>query len=508
MADLETRWAALASAALVGTARRPDPVSLGLPVEPRASAEPPVALLDQLALAATWRTAGARPTSAATPPPAPEEVLPTAPERALQLLDIVLTQPPGGPGARPGLLERWAVECRAAGVRVAHRHLVPLLDLAASRPGLRSSVVPVLGERGRWLAQQSAAWVDLVGPPELGEAADTAQATEPADPTEPSELLPPDWRLRPVADQVDLLIAARRRDPDVARAAVAELLDQASAKERAQLLEVLAVDPLPADADLLEQVLDDRAASVRAVATRILDGLPTSARALRMAARLRPLIDVQRKALRRTVVVELPDDPGPDGVRDGLGPAPRGVSVRALHLTEIIAGAPLSTWGEATGWSPADVVRHLRVDSEVWAGLRRAAAAQRDPDWADALLDDARCPLDGELVELVPESRAARLVLTRLRSVPPDERFALLARLPGPWSAELTAAAVGELRRNGINAFRLAHGLDLLGDRFDPGALPVLHDWHRSVADEQVRKRLGQILSTMTFRQSISEAFR
>ena len=76
------------------------------------------------------------------------------------------------------------------------------------------------------------------------------------------------------------------------RARIPERWETDSAQDRALAVAALAVGLGPADEPFLERCLDDRAKGVREEAQRLLDRLPGSARAARMAARLRPLISV------------------------------------------------------------------------------------------------------------------------------------------------------------------------------------------------------------------------
>ena len=117
----------------------------------------------------------------------------------------------------------------------------------------------------------------------------------------------------------------------------------------------------PDDEPFLERRLDDRARSVREDAAELLDRLPGSARAARMADRLRPLLTTHG-TLRKHLEVELPDDPDAAAVRDGLVDPGPGVSKRACWLEQIVAGAPLEVWTEVTrAERPAKVVAMLRA---------------------------------------------------------------------------------------------------------------------------------------------------
>jgi len=508
--ELAPWWGQVSASALVGTARRPAPrLSPALGVEGRPDADPETALLDQLALGGAWLAAGVAPGAAAPAAPAapaPAEHRPLAPARALHLLDVVLTQPPGGQSARDGLLALWADECARGGFHVPHRVLPELLELVTTRAPLRPAVLAVVGERGRWLAAQSPSWRVLLedsAPSASGTAYPSGDRAE----TEATHALPDDWLQRPAASQVRLLTGLRRADPGSAREALATVWTGAPAKDRLGYLGVLATGLGADDEELLEAALDDRAATVRAGAAQLLERLPTSRRAARMAARLEPLVSSSRGLFRRSIAVELPDDPDPAGVRDGLGPAPQGRSVRGHHLEQIVAGAPLGAWARLTEAEPADLLRHLGDAPDVLAGLRRAAVAQGDRSWARALIEH-----DGpgrDLLLVLDPAQAEELIVERLDRLTAPAAVQLLAGWPGPWSPRLSALAIAQLQRDGLSPIAVLNGVDVAADRLHAAAVLALGTWvQRLTPEDPVRVRLARLLSSMTFRQSISEAFR
>jgi hypothetical protein len=179
-----------------------------------------------------------------------------------------------------------------------------------------------------------------------------------------------------------------------------------------------------------------------------------------MADRLRPLI-AEAGLLRRHLELRLPDDPDAAARRDGLGKPPPGRSARGWWLERIVAGAPFEAWGA----SAAKVVPRLR-DPEALAGLRRAAAVRRAPDWARALLDldaglsHASTP---ELLATLPADEREARVLDALGRTAPTSIPALLRNLPLAWSPRLSAAVVDRLAR--LEAQQLAAALDGLIER-------------------------------------------
>ncbi|WP_415856551.1 DUF5691 domain-containing protein, partial [Sinomonas sp. G460-2] len=264
----------LRTTALVGTARHPAPAApqdLGAqPPEGRSSEE---SLLDQAAMAdvivrATRRAGHLAPGKVRDP--APPDDVPPASGDAARLLDLLLTQSPVGRELQLRLVTDWLVLAERAELRVPHGLLPALLTLAGGAPSVAEHLEPAIGTRGRWLQ-------GLIS----GRAGDQRS---PAD---------AEWAELGGADASAQLERLRQRDPASARELLTAAWEGLGARERAAHLAVFATNLGPADEDLLETALDDKAKGVREAATTLLDRLPQSARAARMAARLRRLLRVK-----------------------------------------------------------------------------------------------------------------------------------------------------------------------------------------------------------------------
>jgi hypothetical protein len=241
---------------------------------------------------------------------------------------------------------------------------------------------------------------------------------------------------------------------------------------------------------------------VRDLAADLLDRLPGSRRAARMAERLRPLLR-ETGMLRRQLEVSLPDDPDASGRRDGLGTPAPGRSARGWWLERIVAGAPFDVWD-----GPAEKVVPRIKDEDVLAGLSRAARVRRDPEWARPLLD---LGVEAGLLRVLPaEEREAR-VLDALGGVPANGILALLQSLPLPWSPRLSAGVVARLARlkPAETGPVLAALMPRLVRALHQDAVPALQRWRSQVQltprqDDQI----GSLIQSRTLRQTISEAFR
>lgn len=485
---LDRWWADLTAAALVGTARRPVPAPPDWPLEARPDASPEVALLDAAAVGSALRRAGAVPLPAEADErtlPAAPDVLTPPPARARQLLDLLLTQPPVGARLAPRAIEAWLREAARRGVRVHHASLVPLLEVATRTRELREAVLPVLDSRGAWLAAANPAW-HWAGARSMpgGHPVDRGRWAH----------LPTDRR----AVQVRVL---RATDPGDARTLVESTWRSDPAAARADLLGALEVGLSLADEPLLERALDDRSPGVREVAFGLLDGLPGSARALRMGALLAPLLSTTG-LLRRRVHVELPSAPSQSAVRDGLGAVPPGRSQRGFWLQRLAAGAPFETWTRATGLDPRVVVAGLE-DADALAGLRAAAVARHDATWARALLDRG---WDPGLVRFLPPEEVTARVLTRVAVVTTAPDLLSAIRLaPAPWSDHVSTTVVARLAAVPRVPHQLPDLVAVLADRLHPSAAPAVA--RLAAGDDRPEAPLLQLAQHLTFVPTLAEAF-
>ncbi|WP_345264318.1 DUF5691 domain-containing protein [Nocardioides nanhaiensis] len=506
-ADLDQWWRRLGSAVLVGTARRPAPSVTDLrlddlPLRPPPQARPEEVALGSAAVGGALRRAG-RVLAAddLEVPTAPPEQLAEAPARACQLLTLLLEAPPTDAAGTEDLLRHWCAAAREAGVRVPHRLLPALLDRASSTE-LRAAVSAVVGERGRWLADQASAWRWLEQSSALQSSLDLVEQTLGAPAVDPHR-----WAQQSTTARAAQLRRLRTADPAAARDLLGTTWARDSAKDRRTLLEALWVGLGPDDEELLEAALDDRAASVRELAAELLDGLPGSRRASRMAQRLRPLLG-ETGLLRRQLEVRLPDDPDAAGRRDGLTAPPRGVSARGWWLQRIVAGAPFGAWD-----APAvRTVLRLR-DEDAIAGLRRAAIARKDAEWARALLDrgpDPRQPTTPELLGILPAPEREGRVLAALPTTAPTALQPLLGVLPPAWSPRVSAAVVDRLAA--LKPEQVGPALEALVPRLVRGlhldSAPALERWRaRAQLLPHHDSRIRSLIQSRTLRATISEAF-
>lgn len=476
-------WSAVNRTALFGTARRDPPQPPpGLPQRPDGS--PETAILDAAALGGAFVRAGSWPAvdDARDLEPAGPDLLAEPPPRARQLLELIINQSPAGRQLQKPLLARWLQAAAAAACHAPRTQLPILIELTTTDDQLRPLLARVADTRGRWLAGLRSDWAWLLHAeddhPEAG-----------------------GWARRPTAERAAIVRRLRRTDPTAARELVVSALPTDGATDRATLIECLQIRLGPADEPLLESALDDRSAQVRQAAATLLDSLPGSARAGRMAARLRPLITV-RGVINKSLDVRLPDPPDDAAVRDGLGKPPGRRSERGYWLEQLAAAAPLNVWTDATGKDP-DRTLSMITDEDALAGIVRAVLARADVTWARALVHRVDSP---DLLALLPADERDREAAERVRRQTDFTKvLTLITVLPPRWGPGFSQAVIDAVERSERAA--LAPVITRLAPGLDRTVLPRLREFadaRRGYAEAEAARNLVQYL---TLRYEIPEAF-
>ena len=505
----------LVTVATVGVSRRPLPIT-GLTGAAAAHIgvlnrdDPAAAVLDAAALLAAAHRAGALPVSGVTcPEPAPVDPAPELSPRAAKVLDRAY-------GADPALLADLLTAAGEHGYRAPAPSLPSLLDAAVRDRTLRPAVAGVLGARGRWLAAHRPDWRQVTG---------AAVATVPDDPAV--------WETGSRAERHTYLAMLRDRDPAAARDLLAAGWSREAGEERGDLLAVLAHGLSGADEEFLEQALDDRKASVRAGAGRLLAQLPDSVFTSRAAARAASLLRMEHRGPRRYLAASLPGGMDRAVLRDGIivTPPSAAIGARAWLLIQLIAAAPLTGWVTRFGLDPAQIVALPvagNLAAEVQAGWRLAAITQASQEWAEGLLaagqpagagrlPPAAWPPDDRLAGVLsPAVRAARA--TALLTGPAVTAAALteVTNCAGPWPEALADAVMAVLTR-AVTAttwsgpargllLAVARNLPVTGGRDYAAALARLAE--ASACPPPWPVALRQAARTVTLRRVFSEEVR
>jgi len=416
-------WQDLLSLALIGSDRRsPAPLQMEGPLGELIAhldpTDPPRYVLGAAGAIAAYRQAGFQPPTVAPPPlePCPPETRARCSPEAARLLALLLDT--------PELLPEWLHLARDRGERVPESLLPELLECARMRANLREALLPVLGERGRWLAALNPTW----------------RYACPEDPNTCEQR----WQFGTRSERLQVLRTVRDRDPAGARDLLATTWSAEPADFRATVLEVLAHRLGPDDEPWLKAALGDRSKQVRLVAAALLARLPDSAYSQRMRARAEACLEIAEGEVR----VQLPEAIAPDWERDGIvAKPPRGMGAKAWWLQQLVAAVPPSHWSaraapEAILAGTPDSWRAV-----LFAAWAAAIATHAAPDWAEALLravsdstEAARAAWLPSVIAVVPRDRQQQFALDGLELPRPLENgvlVALLARADAPWRLDL-----------------------------------------------------------------------
>lgn len=293
------------------------------------------------------------------------------------------------------LLEPMFHALDQAGQRLPHGLLVPALEQGRQSVELRAWLMPVLGERGRWLGSLNPPWRFASG------------VQERADP----EVV---WQEGSINQRVDLLTSERQTDPTQARARLEGSLKELSAKERVPMVQALAIGLAMEDEPLLEKLLNDRSKEVRESAARLLSALPDSAHSQRIAAWLRAMLTQDSKGEWQ---IEPPEEGLKDWERDGISIKPPSYikGVKGWWLQQMVELSPLTFWMQALDKTPEQLwewSKRRDWKTPLRQGWLAALAYQHDVRWLPLLQTmerDARAEplLPALLARLTPAQREA-----------------------------------------------------------------------------------------------------
>ena len=275
-----TLWQDITTAALLGTERQPftppaAPGELGALLA-RLPADSEAALLGAAAASSLARRAGTLPpvSDAPLPSPCPPETLPVCGPRVAQGVALVL-----GGRHREALPEMLAALARIG--RITPISLLPdLLKQGRQATELRAAILPVLGNRGRWLAAQNRewAWADQL-------ILETAESPEQV------------WAEGGPQARLTALIRLRQADPARGLVLLQSTWASETADDRAAFISALDSGLGEADEAFLEAALGDRGRTCAGPHSCAWAGCPARPTSVRMIARAAPLLVGKRSLL-------------------------------------------------------------------------------------------------------------------------------------------------------------------------------------------------------------------
>ena len=466
------------------------------------------ALLSLAALSGLHERIGSLPArdQAPLPQPCPVEQRKRANERTGSLLLRLLA------GEFAELLPEWLALAARADLLAPPEALPGLLNLGASKSEFRETVLPVLGERGRWLATQNPEWAWVSGA--AGESEDVWHVGE-----RPARLL--------------FLQRLRRTNPARARELLAGTWQAETPEDRAAFLAAFEAGLTLDDELLLESALDDKRKEVRKAAAALLARLPGSALVKRMLERVKPLLKFVpaeagslvklKKGKPAVIEVTLPAECDKAMQRDGIEPKPPpSMGEKASWLIQMLEVVPLSVWTVEWGIQHAGIMAASNASD--WKGefllaWLRAAIRQKDSGWAEELFgvtfESRQFNQMGNLLSVMPPaSREARLseMLASSDSKVREFQGYLVANAKSQWSASFSGTVLLWLKRLAAEKssdWQLRSQLKDFAACLDPSALTeALNGWPaESEGWAFWSKGVEEFLAVTQFRADLRAAF-
>lgn len=367
---MPTPWETLVANALIGTDRQAPqlPTSEGQLeiLLSQVPPEPEPMLLQSAGILASYQQAGQCAFSQVEPLPnsCPKETLSRCSDRTHQHLQTVLNG------------EYKDVLCELLDLMdQAHQHvpaetLPALLDQGRGHTQLRPHIQNVMGERGRWLAQQNSVWAYAAG-----QTLPYTQAGE-----IDQEAVENLWKTSDYSLRIDLLKTFRSLKPQAAQEMLSRTWKQEKAKDRATFLTILTTHLSSEDEPFLEVALCDRAQEVRTCAGDLLAHLPDSHYCQRMTEQVQTYVLFEDL----TLSITLPKDDG-SWKKEGLYPQSGQLGKRGSLLMQIVAAVPLNVWSGDVD-SLIQTAQTHQQGAALLHGWTIAAQRQANPSWIQRMM--------------------------------------------------------------------------------------------------------------------------
>jgi hypothetical protein len=494
----------------------------GTPVDELAAALPSEEVERSFLLGAgalaIYRQAGVQAQTVEAQEPAPDETLRECSPEAALLISRLFTN------EHIALLPEALERMRQKNLRLPFR-LLPLA-LNATGKDIKAALVPVLGERGRWLSQCNGAWKWV------NNYLATQEDSLPAD----AESI---WQEGTPGQRLEILRRQRAVDPALARTWAENVWLQEKAEMRGDMVTALSIGLSADDEPFLENALSDRAASVRTIAAGLLAQLPTSALSERQRQRGQDLL----RMVDGQIEIHVPEELDRAWQRDGMNDQhPTHISQRSWWMLQLLGQIDPTFWETHLGAPPAELLKRFAINEEwkvqIIEGWTRAALKFHAQDWLvplwswwyasyqetiqkHSLLEyDYRAQLFRQMGGPVAE-QIMRDAIARNNNSFPEDFSDLLPELPRPWSVEFAqfylrlvreCCAAEKIQQDGFNPYRdpllqeipaQARSLPVacFAEALQPLELPEGTGWQI----QHVREQLRSFTEIVHIRQQIYE---
>lgn len=324
--------------------------------------------------------------------------------------------------------------------------LPALLNWGSNEVELRDQILPVIGKRGHWLAQQNPKW-GWVGSEEKEDESI--------------------WLVGEVMSRFAFLRRLRQIKPSRARELLVSTWKEETSDDKVRFLSVLKIRLSLEDEPFLETALDDKRKEVRRIAGGLLGNLPESPFTKRMIDRAKPLLKYYsgetgsliklKKGKASRIEMSLPSDCDKSMQRDGVEVKPlQGFGEKGWWVVQMLEVVPLSIWTTEWQTTPAKIITASLTGEwtkELFESWTRAAVYQTNAEWAEALftlsIDGKRFDkFEGLLSVMSTDKRELRIseLLKANRADTKDLHGALIAQCRHPWTLEFSRSIIAWLK--------------------------------------------------------------
>ena len=403
----------------------------------------------------------------------------------------------------------------AAGQRVPPKWLPKLLRFGEKRSFLQPLIVPVLGNRGRWLAAQNPNW-------QYGCAISSDDATE--NETETTAKLLQQWEAGTKRDRIFAFKQLRQIDPSMAREILAETWKGETWRDREAFITAMTPQLSLEDEPFLENTLTDRANSVRTYAADLLATLNNSQLCQRMSEQIQQFIQIKGT----NIEVTLPKTYEQNWKQDGIvKKSNNGEGEKAGWLRQMLSKVPLSTWDTAPEAIAKAAAKHewREALTNGWAlAIHRQRAQPNATEWALAWLRqfgayDLDETILQDLLLLLPIQKREIYLRSQLPKDTNDQNLShwlkLVAQKQQRWNFDFSQLILSQL-------IKLLKRKPKYGDLFSP-PITIALSLHPGIAKEASikietllqtqyptkawQKFLDRFLEILTLRWEIYQAF-
>ncbi|WP_310485759.1 DUF5691 domain-containing protein [Chamaesiphon sp. VAR_48_metabat_403] len=507
-------WETLVASALVGTIRQEPTIDLTHPAlrdysERLTSQSATLRILSAAGLLATYESVGNSPASATAPllTPAAADTLTRCSPSTTRYLSEILNDSKYEP-ILPELLRLLA----KSGQTVPPDFLPLLLDLGKRERDLRSAILPILGDRGQWLANQNSKWKYAIDRSNLA-----------PDPIELQEI----WLTGTRAERSAALTKWRQFQPIESCLAVAASWKQDKADDRLAWLEVLQTKLSLADEEFLEIALFDRNESVRLVAVHLLNQLPSKYRQ-RLTKLADKCLTIEENGNNYKIEINYPkagnkewQDAGiNDKISRGNNQNEGNISDEEWRFLQVISATDLNIWSGNIDLLVKTAV-NLNLSFALLRGWTKAACYQKRTDWIKVLLIQANLGINSvrqllqslskDMLDLETEFFSRILIADDfINNI--HTSLEIMMSHNQEWSPEISSLVIRQfhkyIHKRSLSSniyYREQNLSDLLGQYLDVSVLPELQQRQAGLSLENFS--YNNCIELLEFRRDMRSAF-